>query len=807
MSNVNNHKFECDGWGVLDLEILAPNLSFYKPDGWNQSNFSIKGFGQVSLAEDPFYFQEWQKIQYTYVIDKHNLFTPPFELKVDNRTIGTSQEKGSCHIMAGRFSYENQAGLTCIQLADAAGKLVFELITEVFPQKMDYQSDYKAMLTDITDIVQNLAFDTLKTTYKKSRARLKGHSTEFEWWNILNALFEQLVINLDVIKKQAKHDIKSGEQILPVEKIKIASKKNVEWLTKNSHYANGSMRGIKVLPNTSYTHALSENRYVTYDTYENRFVSWAVKNIIIRLRKYKQFIEKAAGTRDYSSLINKIQKHQGRLQSMIYGSPFNQTGKFDRKIRFSTSLALGSGYRDFMHTYMLLTRGLELADDELFNIELKDISKLYEYWCFLKLVQIIKELNSSTIAYQDLIKTRACRFYVKLEKGNTSRITFKKEDTGETTSVYFNKEFRRDGKKVFTYSQQPDYVIEFKKKGFNQPFWYLFDAKYRFENNFSREESNYSAPQDSIGQLHRYRDAILHTEPDLTPYRNAIRNLGGIILYPYPLTEMEFKENKFYKSIAQFNIGALPFLPSKTGLVADFLDTLINKSSPESHFEQSVGYDDTAYFSRRNTWNEFVTIGVIPKGNQSKRMHFLENNLTYHVPYTQKVNTRLFLSKHLLVCKAGSKEAFLYKVLSWGIKTNKDLTELGTSWEHRSDKYITFSLQLLKKLETPEKLSPAGFRYVTLEGLNRYLRDPVADKKYFYLTTPEGARLYEELSKHNIKFSISWGKNEHDPSLIEFGIGDIKILSSNTYPDLCFRHNDKTWKLNELLKFVVAHRH
>ncbi len=49
-------------------------------------------------------------------------------------------------------------------------QLIFELATEVYPQKMDYKSDYKAMMADISLIIQNLAFDSLKDTFKKTQS-------------------------------------------------------------------------------------------------------------------------------------------------------------------------------------------------------------------------------------------------------------------------------------------------------------------------------------------------------------------------------------------------------------------------------------------------------------------------------------------------------------------------------------------------------------------------------------------------------------------------------------------------------------
>ncbi len=801
MINANTYKFENDGCGSLELEIAETNRSFFQPNGLDKTPFSINGLLQ-SKDIIPFYFFEWQKIQYSYIIEDTDSFTPPFELRINNRAINKSKERGSNHLLTGQFSFDDEVGGTKIELRDFSNKLIFELNTEVFPQKMDYKSDYKAMMADISEIIQNLTFDTLKDTFRRSKARLKGQATENEWWNILDALFDQLIINLGVIKRQPKHEIIKNDKVLPIEKIRNASKKNIDWFRKNSQYSNSYQQGIKVTNEKSFSHALSSKKYVTYNTYENRFIAWAVRNIIEKLRQYKKYVETAAGLNDFSPLINRLKMYQSRLQGILHENPFNEVDKFEKRVHFSTSLTRGSGYRDFMHIYLLLTRGLEIAENDIFKIEQKNISTLYEYWCFLKLVQILKEQNASEIDYQDLIKIRANKIQVELQKGNSSRVTFKKEDTGETTTIYFNKEFKREGKKVYTYNQRPDYSIEFKKKGFEKPFWYLFDAKYRFDESSESNNNFYNVPQDAIGQLHRYRDAILHTEPTNSTYRGAIKNLGGIILYPYPLSEKEFEKNIYRQSIAQVNIGALPFLPSKSGLVSDLLNDLINKRLPEEHYEQFIEMDNSEYTSKRSLWKEWVTIGVAQKENQSERLKFISEKLIYHVPFVKNTNSKLYLTKKILICKSGTNEAVLYDVNDWEILTDRELKYLGTTWNHQKEKYIAFHLSNGKTIQTPDKIAPLKFRYATQEGLNSYLQNPTLNKSCFYLTNPDAARLYQELKKLNIDFKINWGSNDNDPSLLEFVFEHFKVYSSEKYPDLNFVSNGDTISLKSVLELV-----
>jgi predicted component of viral defense system (DUF524 family) len=802
MRSYQTYSFSKPGFGSLDLEVDHPSKQVHYSANFENFPFKLEGIGNYPLKPMlPIYFFEWQNIQYTYTIEKDSaIFTPPYQLRINNRIEKVAKEpKSGVYILAGRFSFSDEVGLTRIEIRDANNRLIFGLETEVFPQKMDYKSDYQAMMADISSIIQNLAYDSLKNTFQKSRSKLIGHTTLNEWWNILNILFDELVLNLGVIRRQPNHEIRTSEKVFPVERIKQASKRNIDWFKKNVQFSNQVGRGVNIGGKSYYSHALASHKYTTYDTYENRFVAWAIKNTIDQLKYYRLHTERNQGNNDYSVLFKMMKDYQSRLQGILHEHPFDEVGHFEERSHFSTSLTRGAGYRDFMHIYLLLTRGLEIAQNDIFKIETKNISTLYEYWCFLMLVKILKEQNASEIDYQDLIKIKAGKVKVELEKGHKSKVTFKNKITDELTTVHFNREFPRDAKKIFTYNQRPDYSVEFKKRGFDKPFWYLFDAKYRFDENLNIEDEAFNVPQDAIGQLHRYRDAILHSEPTNSTYRGAIKNLGGIILYPYPLSEDKYeKENRYFKSINEVNIGALPFLPSKTKLVSELLNSLINKN-PEEHFEKFIDMDREEYEKHRNLWKEWVTIGVIPKAHQQERINFIKDKFLYHIPFVANANSKLYMTKKLLLCRAGTTEAFLYDVRSWEILTDKELQLRGTFWPHRQEKYVVFNLTNEIIFKTPTNISPMSFRYTTFEGLKRYM-EAHGDKRFLYLTNPDAARLFEELRKLEIKFSIDWVQKSNDPSLVEFTIGEIKVYSSEIFKTLHFKLNNREIHFYELIK-------
>jgi uncharacterized protein len=789
--------------GELELEIEGPvKQVFSEPShipNWRSYGLKLKG----KDPSTPIFFFEWQRINYTYIVKARTGISPPLELRINEKTIKTSKEKDGFVFLSGSFSFNDAVGPTHIEIRNAINKQIFRLETEVFPQKMDYSSDFKAMMTEVSQIVSNLTYDILKETYQKAKPKSTGFTTENEWWNILDNLFESLVLNLGVIRRMAKHEIQSSEVVIPADRVRQASKHHIVWFGKNRKYIGKKEQGFKVGQNY-YTHAPSKKKFVTYDTWENRFVAWGIQSLIIKLKSFKKSINRQltpSQEANYSSFIRRINLYQSRLQSILHENPFSEVGRFEKRSHFSATLTRGTGYREFLFIYLILSRGLDLSENDIFKIDQKNVSTLYEYWCFLKLVQLFKEQRPNSIALQSLIKVKANKIKVELAKGEESKIAFVDHETKLQTIVYFNKEYQKDKKRIFTFNQRPDISVCFSKKEFANPFWYLFDAKYRFEEetNTLQAEKRFNVPQDAIGQLHRYRDAILHSEPISTSYRKAMKNLGGVILYPYPLLEGDFLNNVYYKSLKDINIGALPFLPGKTELVRRFITDLIAKS-PEEHYEQVVEMNRIDYEQNREKWKEFVTIGVIPKVNQEKRLDFFIRTKLHHVPFVKSIHSKIYSSKYLLVCQSGTKNAFLCDVENWEVLSDNEIKKLGANWSLRGNKYLAFNVKNIRKIQTPTAVSPISFRYASRKGLEKYLID--GDKNYFFLTNPDAARLYKALMERGIKCNISWVDSQSDPSLIEFSIDSLKVKSSDCFPELHYLIDSKLLGLNELLELL-----
>lgn len=111
-------------------------------------------------------------------------------------------------------------------------------------------------------------------------------------------------------------------------------------------------------------------------------------------------------------------------------------GKLDRSV-FSLVIQMAAGYRDAYQIFLMLSRGLTLRG-QIFKMSVKDVARLYEYWTYLKLGQILSKKYIPL--HQDVIQVKQDGLYVTLDESKTAKRTFKHPETDETIELYFQKE-------------------------------------------------------------------------------------------------------------------------------------------------------------------------------------------------------------------------------------------------------------------------------------------------------------------------------------------------------------------------------
>jgi predicted component of viral defense system (DUF524 family) len=593
------------------------------------------GSSDITMPSAVPLFFEWQRLDWLFEPGDATTFEPPYSLYVN----GSKETGVGCKRLSGRWllsgsaNLGNAVGRTRFDIRDARGKSVFSMGAEVFPQKLDYKDDFPAMVEEITEVIYSLAFDLFKKTYASTKPRTTYHQSLSEWLNLYRVLADSFQQSIDTILRAPKYELKAETKLKPVDRIKRTNHKAVIRAVKNpSRYARGG--GIQLAPGFSVSHLEEQHKRVSYDTEENRFVVWAIRDVIKKLDQLVSGLQKQKGA-DNARVAEEsalLKAYQQKLRFRMLDSTFASVGSFNHQRNFSTTLTMAPGYKEFYHRYLLLRKGLTLADNELFQMDYKDVATLYEYWCFLKTVKILRDSPKYDLTGSDIVKIEHQKFAVNLKKGNPSAVHLKQRSTGDVISLYYNREFSKQHY-THTFTQIPDNFIEFSRSGYGsgkdkKTFKVVLDAKYRFDRgsiDYPESKNPFGPPLDTIAQLHRYRDAILWEQDTEESVKVANKSLGGVILFPYPNDEQEFKTHPFYESIDRVNIGAIPLQPGshrKNKLYRDYLDSLFEESG-ETINERRIRYDARPYTEKREAESDLVMVGWVPS-------EYREQRLAYH---------------------------------------------------------------------------------------------------------------------------------------------------------------------------------
>lgn len=734
---------------------------------------------EISYNGKPIFF-EGREIHFSFVPSstcQNNLFS--FQL----RGIEQFQSKkiNNQTQLSGSIDFANCVGFTEFSVRDLSlQKNILSVETEVFPQKIDYKNDFKLMLNDITDTIYNLAFDYFKKTYLHTEIIDTSQTTLNQWLIILKYLFDKLIKSIDLILKNPNYKIASLNIVKPTSQVRRIDKKVNKWLIKNKKYiTTNKVSKYTLLEKYRPNHLPEYKKKLSYDTFENRFVVWGLKQIIKKISVVQSILYNQYNQKDIREPvlreISLLKNYKLRLLRRLNDVYFSGLSDFKKQLHFSTVLTMAPGYSDFYYYFLLLNKGLAITQNDIFNLDLKDIATLYEYWCFIKIVNILKENDKYELKINDFIKIENKKISIYLKKGKESKVEFIIKPSKERINIYYNKGFQTP-----TYFQIPDNFIEFEKEGYNRPFRYFFDAKYRFERESKSYEEYffpYSPPQGTIGQMHRYRDAVLEKSVDQETYSNAIKSLGGIVLFPYPKDEDEFKKCNYYKSIDSVNIGAIPLHPGKKNLLFEnFLDRLFSKSA-ESNYEGMIDYDKREYLKYFEEIKKPALVGMIRERDNLKRINYLYENKRFYIHKTK--NSNAFLINYIVLYNQKNNKIMGYSKVK-NIYFGFDDKMVNPS----KKEYIFYTLDNIEPLDidfTLEGFGRVGYFYTNLYVFNK-LREK-NDNQILKLNDFYNIRMWREIKNLDKNYNIIREKfvldiENRDISLIRF---EFRYKGKNLY--------------------------
>ncbi len=529
-------------------------------------------------------------------------------------------------LVSGIINFGNNIGFSDFEIR-LDGQTVMTVRIEVYPTKITYKEDYRAIMEDVSAEIYAVAFDFLKKTYQNMRTGDTERPTPAEFFRIISVIFDDFIKAANKITAVPHHKLITTHEVRSWHKVRRTDNKTRQWLMKHPDCMERDGAGFVA------DKALAVRKEITYDTIENRFAKYILRSAVKRLNDFGIRYEKS--NNPDPEIQSSVMRMQRTVNRLLGNSFFLSVGTYGNENSMSLVFELAPGYRELYKYYLILRHGLEIHGD-LFRISMKDTAQLYEYWCFLKLVSMLKNtvftdqngnrVRKYRLTSSDVIRTDHSGITVTLVKGQKSEIKFVNVVTGEKISLIYNP----GEQNTQTVSQKPDNVLSLVKNGSDVTYKYIFDAKYRIETNpDSYYPDTKPGPKlEDINTMHRYRDSIVYenTVPSRFTFEKTM--FGAYVLFPYA-NEEEYKEHRFYNSIKTVNIGGLPFLPGATQLVGKLLEDLISDSA-DSAFERAtlpVGIEEKL---AKTDWNTMdVLVGSVR--SQEQYDYCIEHKY-YYVP-------------------------------------------------------------------------------------------------------------------------------------------------------------------------------
>lgn len=414
-------------------------------------------------------------------------------------------------------------------------KKEYYTIISVQPKNMDEKS-LETMRNELERLVLGLAREFIR---KKRGIDIEKYSNIYtpillDKTLLIQSEFNRIMFYLNEIIKKANYEVVKQYSIKPFHKVTKIDTKSNRWLqSEKSIFVNSGY-----LNKPSYL--LAPYTVLCYDTQVNRWIKYIVvfikeilRKSIDEIAKIKQYyIDEIEEINKFSNEMNDVKGSYINNRKKILNDllnldqeVLNMIYELDLILDKLSNLNIGKlkvrtipllltreyKYNYIYKLYRKLNEKLELSLEKFYEFQWKSTDLLYEYWCYLKVVQSLKEIGYNPIKgwIYDLDDTN--EFYVPNIKDGT---TVYMESNNNRIRVIFNKEIayheeeaRKLNEPLYSRSvkNKPDIRIDIYDLDNKFIKTIILDAKYRTSKYvWDNEKAKTHCRNDTMNQLDEY---------------------------------------------------------------------------------------------------------------------------------------------------------------------------------------------------------------------------------------------------------------------------------------------------------------
>jgi len=431
---------------------------------------------------------------------------------------------------------------------------------EVRSKKMNYEEHYPAMIADLAKAASGLIFYEKSPTFKYINFQQRVKKSFYEDFMFLEYIFrpENLLSAYGYIRRDPHKILQQHIETVPTAFASAVGPSDLINIITNPSNLSQTKQKPPKWPSQMGDYIpkrISQKDYLdTRDTPENRFVKYFLEllnELIIEMNLYI----KSKGIEGYPT--EKIREYGEIIQEFILDKWLKDVGELYHMPSNSQVLQKKEGYRDILDYFLIFEFAFNFQWEEVkedIKGYQKKLSELYEYWCYLKLTEILSKLQNTNTNYSSIFDFNPKKWSIKIKTGYDSSQEFciVKDDMDINLELRYNTSFTRSKLDNHSYSleMKPDYSLIIKIN--DNPFLIHFDAKYKcdLKTTFKNED---------ILKMHSYKDAIKNT-------------FGAYVLYPGT-------KKKIYREFSNIlpSVGAFPLTPGKSVNDENNIEVFINQ--------------------------------------------------------------------------------------------------------------------------------------------------------------------------------------------------------------------------------------
>jgi hypothetical protein len=570
--------------GTLHIACLGDDLE------WNVGIPYLVDAGDESEAGQP--IQLLEESEYRYWIDGAS--DEPISLQ-PSEIFSRDDDSG----LRGRLKTGRFVGTVAVTATVGAEERSGTAAFEVRSRKLDYLSDFQWMLNRIA----SEATDLLLAHFAPASVSLKPDGEEagtalYSRFALLRSLLQsdELDSAIHLILNRPHSEYRSVTEYVHPSRGLRGGRHLAKALTgpgpRQEIRSGVAPRGLTTLP----VQVEQVRHAEIVDTVPNRFVRYALgrwRDVAGGIAERLEDLNDAASLRGQDEAAVLIDY----LDRLLAAPLFTEVGELDQFPAGNQVLQRREGYRDLFRAFFEIEAAatIEWGDtDDVFPAGSKDVATLYEYWVYLELARIIREMPTFVMDQSTLIEPSAKGLTLNLRQGNQSVVRGHGSVNGRSIDLelFYNKTFPRSKTEngAWTRSVRPDCSLHIRSSGAlgaRDDVWLHFDAKYRVHNVYEAFGQDNEGDDPKVVRSHALTDDLLkmHT------YLDAIkRSAGSYVLYPGQVPDASASRFERYHEILP-GIGAFALRPTAAGTTS---------SDSESVLHEFIG-DVIRYVTTRGT--------------------------------------------------------------------------------------------------------------------------------------------------------------------------------------------------------------